>query len=109
MIDSPCRWFRFRLSTIFVLVAIAAWLMACQPFYRFDECSYYLNGAEYEAKFRPFEEITILISQFELGHITPDTSTEVYSISFNRDLCWPILALFAFIAWKGAWAIVARR
>ncbi|MGE0536599.1 MAG: hypothetical protein AB7O68_16635 [Pirellulales bacterium] len=47
---TPMRWFRFRLSTVLILTAIAAWWMASLPFW---------DPASYKASLRPNPLLTL--------------------------------------------------
>ena len=96
----PRPWFRFRLSTILVLTAIAAWAMACRP--------YLITTTEHVVKSRlqlsgyqpiPGEEMPVA------GYIGFDEARTI----INSELLWPALAFAAFLAWKVGWAVVARR
>jgi hypothetical protein len=96
MITSRHRWFQFRLSTWFVLVAILGWAMACRP---------------------------LIVSTFEVADTKPvgrvgaiplvvnlhQTMWTVHHDELNPGLKWPILALAAFVAWKAGWAVQHRR
>jgi hypothetical protein len=121
----PRRWFQFRLSTWFVLVAILGWAMACWPFY-------WHEITHYSAPMRARDERTALgvfvgrsnsadytdwiHKQREafLTHGFPASSFPRTSYVEGRDIVnpatrWPVLALAAFLAWKAAWAVVERR
>jgi hypothetical protein len=74
------RWFRFRLSTVLILTAIAAWGMACPL----------------------FETVTIFQRRQMIVSGTP-----IRRLSEPGIL--PIAALAAFLAWKAAWAVFERR
>ncbi|MGE0535985.1 MAG: hypothetical protein AB7O68_13480 [Pirellulales bacterium] len=97
------RWFQFRLSTWFVLVAILAWVMALWPY--FDE-------------FEVLVELTKATVRPSTGWIDPP-----YDIPYGglgqflwfwklklsvEQLEWPAVALAAFLAWKAAWALGPR-
>jgi hypothetical protein len=92
------RWFRFRLSTVLILTAIAAWGMACRPWY-------------------PWMRPTVVIAN-EVGwevcepppQLQPWQSPQYWAVRrINRQLLWPALALAAFLFWKAAWVVVERR
>lgn len=76
----PKRWFRFRLSTVLILTAIAAWAMACPL----------------------FETVTVFQRRQMIVSGTPIRRLSELGIL-------PIVALAAFLAWKATWAIIERR
>ena len=88
---SPRRWFQFRLSTWFVLVAILAWAMTCRPYYTF------IDGW-----WKHMDERGSTWSRGPLP-ISPD------EVRMNPQLVWPALALATFLTWKAAWAVIERR
>lgn len=77
---SKRRWFRFSLSTIFVLVTIAAWTMAIRPHIVVESSPWPIRDANGQTLW--------------LGPV-PDRHHP------NRDLFYPALALATFVAWKG--------
>jgi len=86
----PRRWFQFRLSTWFVLVAILGWAMACRPWW---------------------------VNEFDIDESSPrlvtgDITQGIYLVDkshVNGQLLQPASALAVFLAWKAAWAVVERR
>jgi len=116
------RWPRFKLSTILVLVGIAAWAMACRPTLDW--------GITTVPDSRPPGRAGIAIqTNFTSGYLvipdlpetTFDNTAIVWFGSANRTLTtrwisvtpksagWPLLALAAFLTWKLGWVIVGRR
>ena len=81
------RWFRFRLSTVLILTAIAAWAMACWPSY-----------GDLWIRFAKRPQIPPIPTPFWI--FAPAATV--------GDILWPALALLAFLAWKVAWAIGPR-
>ena len=93
------RWFRFRLSTVLILTAIAAWGMACWPWVLTTERLVYPWGGGVNDFIPP---------DYWYGReLPPLTPKKVHSI--NWQLGWPSLALIVFIIGKAAWAVVERR
>jgi hypothetical protein len=87
------RWFQFRLSTWFVLVAIIAWAMTCRPYY-------------WEIFGSTIEPASIGFNDADPYHLN-EPSRE-HRKKFNPSLRWPALALTAFLTWKAAWAVGPR-
>ncbi|MGD9645047.1 MAG: hypothetical protein AB7U73_05000 [Pirellulales bacterium] len=75
------RWFRFKLSSVLILTAILAWAMATRPYWFWIQMPPDPNGP---------------VGKHD-------------AIRFNSDFAWPALALLAFLVWKAAWAVAARR
>jgi hypothetical protein len=109
------RWFQFSLSTLLILTAIAAWVMAIRPY----------TVRKTELIFTPHGESPRVISTFAGCYGDPDSdewlqagakipqpspgSYEIATSNFpNRRLAWPALALVCFVAWKSGRAIVER-
>jgi hypothetical protein len=88
------RWFQFRLSTWFVLVAILGWAMVVRE-----------TTHTYEV--RAFDAYR-LRSKRDL-RVSYDSKRDVTTISYRQwrpdAMAWPALALVAFLSWKAAWAI----
>ena len=79
------RWFRFRLSTVLILTAIAAWGMALRPLF-------------------------VSVKPGYKGHFVAVPAGPYFTaVVPNPNLKWPALALAAFLAWKAAWAVAERR
>jgi len=106
------RWFQFRLSTWFVLVAILCWAMAIRPW-----ATWYTEQGVVrtfgEPKL-PFGARVVWIHGPDEGPpdaaaIPPAHLWERNILRVNPRLAWPALALAAFVAWKVAWAVVERR
>ncbi len=92
----PRRWFQYRLTTWFVLVAILAWAMLQRPFLvtSWDQLS----------------TRKILGQGVGGGVLVGAVVVEVHSL--NPALLYPALALAAFVGWKAAraiWRRVVRR
>ena len=110
MADPPKRrWFRFKLSTVLILTAIAAWAMACRPdpgLVYYDTAS----GREFVAGHFPND---FGDDGYWTFSIVSSKSTAVRHLQVflgpNPELAYPTLALVAFLAWKAAWAVVERR
>ena len=94
------RWFQFRLSTWFVLVAILGWAFAVRPVVVFDYHTAILGDP---VDHRPRFWIGI---NWGMGARYDFKTLEFGPIP---DLLWPVLALAAFLAWKAACAVVERR
>ena len=75
------RWYQFRLSTVLILIAIAAWAMALPA---------YVPGPP------------------KMSDIWPIPAGRPIELQLNRDLVWPTIALAAFLLGKAARAIVER-
>lgn len=90
------RWFRFRLSTVLILTAIAAWGMALQ-----------LPGIEFTR--RPYPPPHVPSSVHFHVFVFAENGT-CYRVFWHIQLRWallgPVAALTAFLAWKAAWAVV---
>lgn len=101
------RWFQFRLSTWFVLVAILAWAMGLRPrgyVQVYDNPKVLLHRGWWPGPEHP--DYFQLVLQSAQAH-----SFRGIAIGFgpNPAIVYPFLALAAFVGWKGAWAIVERR
>lgn len=83
----PRRWFQFRLTMWFVLVAILAWAMIQWPWWYM-----HLDG----------------VIDVELPGKGGTHRTVLESRRPNPALLYPALALAAFVGWKAAWAIGRR-
>jgi len=117
--DSPTeakrlRWPRFKLSTILVLVAILAWAMSIRPRWIDGMESWrQITHAEY------MQRLEVSLNARRLPEwqrpprpimaMTGPPSFYIEEPGPNPKLKWPLLALAAFLTWKWAWAIVARR
>jgi hypothetical protein len=114
------RWFQFRLSTWFVLVAILAWGMVARPLLDFDASSLLIEGSlarglsmsaylDYPIETlrgddRDADNVCLAVEWTTRGDVY------VYWLAIVPKYgAWPILALVAFLAWKAAWAVVACR
>ena len=81
------RLFSFTLRTLFVVVTVLAWGLACQPYV--------------VTKFGPPDESVILAGMV--------ASTVVPYRCPNPKLAWPAMTFVAFIGWKTFWRIRQRR
>jgi hypothetical protein len=101
------RWLRFRLSTILVLMAIAAWTMAVDLRLDVEHRveAYSPPSPPRSGKYKNSWETRFTIWSFNGSTI----QNESWRIDVNPAIKWPALALAAFLAWKGARAFVARR
>ncbi|MBX9788880.1 MAG: hypothetical protein K2Y37_08175 [Pirellulales bacterium] len=99
-------WFRFRLSTVLILTAIAAWGMPL------------CERSPVLVMTRPTTGEFIEIDHF-LGHSNEIEKMQIqfprwqpsveYRLVVDARMIQPTLALFAFLAWKAAGAVVERR
>ena len=103
------RWFQFRLSTWFVLVAILGWAMATRPYYGWFVSRQ--SGTVVQVR---------AIATEQTGRFSFKSTTRGYDAAgadawlesrqqFNPRLKWPALALATFLAWKAVWAAIACR
>ncbi len=117
------RWFQYRLSTWFVLVAIACWVMAIWPTRRIYHgragatvdsmrgvaVSLFLDTGKLQKLARnrgasESDEYTLYLV------VMTKASKDVYMISFGpKRIQWPALALAVVCAWKGPWLRRERR
>ena len=97
------RWFQFRLSAWFVLVAILAWAMTCRPLYVVGEGVIEVSRGEFVANW-----IDLHYGAFEMDDGSLRYFRKFEHRGLNQRLYWPALALAAFLAWKAAWAIGPR-
>jgi hypothetical protein len=99
------RWFRFHLSTVLILTAIAAWAMACRPYFVYETIHaghWSLGDAE-----RPGWVVAI----GSYGHPNQTSATDTgYLLYFGPkpSLAYFIVALATFLAWKAAWIVGPR-
>lgn len=88
------RWYHLRLSTIVILVLIAAWACSCQP--QFTVTTFSVGDTSDPP-----------LSQLPWSN--PAALFENTAVAFNPLLIWPLLTLAAFLTWKIGWAIAGRR
>jgi hypothetical protein len=96
------RWFQFKLSTWFVLAGILAWALAQIPLWsEIDELIVLI-----ETSVEPYG-----FGGIKMPRVLGITETVWYwkLTTILTKLRWQLLALLAFVAWKAAWLIVARR
>lgn len=100
------RWFQFRLTTWFVLVAILAWAMLLGP--KADRVFIYRL---YHNRPLPFDAYSVKqfknIGEYSFGSKS-FTKSEITRSVINPAHFYPALALAAFIGWKVAWAMQRR-
>jgi len=116
------RWFRFRLSTVLILTAIAAWGMSTRPSIRcgsMHEVTTWdglgVNGLRIGILFDYMDRMIdedaeqsddiLAYAEFDIR----DEMRLYWLALLPRKAIWPGLALAAFLAWKAAWAVVQRR
>jgi hypothetical protein len=116
MPSPPRRRFQFSLSTVLILIAIVAWVLATRPY----------TVARTQLRFTPRGESPRVISIFagqygdpgsdewlQASAKIPQPSPGGYEIASrnlpNPRLIWPGIALVGLIAWKAGWAMAARR
>lgn len=93
---SRLPWPRFKLSTILVLVGIAAWMMAIKPWWTIET-----TAVPHELGAPPTTDYDAVICTFtDLEYFKDD-------LQVNSALALPALALAAFLTWKLGWAITA--
>jgi hypothetical protein len=90
----PRAQFQFRISTMFILVAILAWGMSCWPFF-LREPQLWPPGPIQPGEYVYASGGTNLRSQITMHR-------------FNPMARGPVAALAAFLAWKAAWAVGPR-
>jgi len=131
MTDSPARrrWFQFRLSTWFILVGILGLAMAARPSVHLDGAArlpqsndnYLLIGLAagqnvwrliltetFEYDSRVAESYVQSPYKFWLVWANADGWSSLH-IGASHSLMAAILALLAFLVWKVAWLVIARR
>ncbi|MBX9791118.1 MAG: hypothetical protein K2Y37_19540 [Pirellulales bacterium] len=101
MVEKPKgRWFRFRLSTVLILTAIAAWVMATRP--------WFVTYVEEQSTLATDPRLDGSQGWKGVG----DGVTWLWfreSRYPNPHLTLPALSLAAFLVWKAAWTVVERR
>ncbi len=88
------HWFRFRLSTWFVLLGILCWVMALRPSLSFEHAR------------RSNVYVFALGMVFDSG---PRQDFLLVASIGPLSLLWPALALLVFLTSKAFWAIRSRR
>src|SRR5689334_5072791 len=106
MLPTLPRWLRFRLSTVLILTAIAAWGMALRPtsaIYNRDRATTTKHnaGIGFSIEWEP-----------RALHFRTTFAANPTSVVYSRllvvgpiALIWPVLALVFFLTWKSGWAI----
>ncbi|MBX9788876.1 MAG: hypothetical protein K2Y37_08155 [Pirellulales bacterium] len=108
------RSFRFRLSTVLILTAIAAWGKSLPPFLEERPVTYYRQVLEVPpgAPIAYGPEVKVRNGEpppFRHGYQTPHDSRRAWEKTLAPQLRYPLLALAAFLSWKAAWAVVEPR
>jgi hypothetical protein len=111
------RWFRFRLSTWFVLVGLAAWVMASKPVVPLSRYNATIGRSTwYFAIGWDGPEFVGPPMRPKSGHFTVTLSGtwqktyRSYEFHILTDrLIYPSLGLLVFLAWKATWAVAERR
>ncbi|MBX9788891.1 MAG: hypothetical protein K2Y37_08230 [Pirellulales bacterium] len=109
----PRRWFRFKLSTVLILTAIAAWEMSLSPYFEEGPVTYYRQVLEVPpgASIAYGPEIKVRSGEpppFRHGYQTPHVSRRMWQKTLAPQLRYPIVALVVFLAWKAAWVVGPR-
>jgi hypothetical protein len=111
------RWFRFRLSTVLILTAIAALVMAFQPAL---DWGHYGGPDDVPKSFNISVTFGLnrnpMIYGEDLDNICLELSLtgsgwgQGWWVTFGpKAACYPLAALVTFLAWKAVWAVVERR
>jgi hypothetical protein len=110
------RWFRFRLSTVLILTAIAAWGMSCRPWIKFDTAGGLIAPSVPYVPWNVRLDIDGVPDQLDSHTMTIEVTygsprrVRWWQAGYGPTrIVWPCLALAAFLAWKTAWAVVERR
>jgi hypothetical protein len=102
------RWFQFRLSTWFVLVAILAWAMTYQPWIVTETIQGRSSYIQLPSSSKSTADFESAYYQW-LGRTKPIGGPLwllTYRVDYlNPRVLGPIAALVAFLAWKAAWAV----
>ncbi len=85
------RWFQFRLSTVLILTALAAWTMVLH-----SQVSFYHDSVPV----RMGTNSSVLLG-FAINW-KPTGRSIYWQVTIGQDLMGPAVALFAFLAWKAA-------
>jgi hypothetical protein len=101
MDETPMRHlFRFRLSTVLILTALAAWAMACRPIFS----SRHFGGNSWRRGYAWALDIDV----YEIDP-NGDTSGWAFELIISPAMLYPALALAAFLAWKTTRALIEYR
>ncbi|MBX9789622.1 MAG: hypothetical protein K2Y37_11965 [Pirellulales bacterium] len=100
--QATARWFRFRLSTVLILTAIAAWAMATRPFVMLVEP----NAPKSVYRWITIPWGTIFV---EVQRSPGVVDCMRFEKVLNPQLVLVAVIFAAFLAWKAAWAVVERR
>ncbi len=105
-------WFRFRLSTVLILTAIAAWAMACWPWIVTETFQGSPSYIQLPSSIQSPADFDGAYYQW-LGRRKPIGGPLwllTYRVDYlNPRVLGPIAALAAFLAWKAAWVVIERR
>lgn len=110
------RWFQIRLSTVLILTAIAAWGMACRPWFQVIFFADTLTNQVVKSYSLGMPEKPSTLWYIQVGGqwgqdqfgIFPAVNNLYVSIG-PADLCSPFLALVGFVAVKRVWRVIQRR
>ena len=107
------RGFQFKLSTVLILTAIAAWGMSLSPYFEEAPVTYYRQVLEVPpgAPIAYGPEVKVRNGEpppFRLGYRTPHTSRRMWQKTLAPQLRYPFAALAVFLAWKAAWVVGPR-
>jgi hypothetical protein len=118
---SHWRWLRFRLSTVLVLMAIVAWMMALKPSLDVGTRRFTADS-RWDGKIIDFywtmsgeDAPENAGSRFSGGIYTRTSAVwggQVHTLRVviaPRRMIWPLALFVAFLIWKAGWAIVAWR
>ncbi|MBX9791239.1 MAG: hypothetical protein K2Y37_20145 [Pirellulales bacterium] len=107
MVERPKRrWFRFRLSTVLILTAIAAWGMACRPTLSVEYSSSTAGKAHIIGRLMPHARELWWVHCALISGPFMDYDAIDIQVGPNPELKWPVIAFFSFLVWKAAWAVV---
>jgi len=106
------RWFQFRLSTWFVLVAILVWAMTEWPYSITHRREWHHEGvpllSTHSTQAWDRQHPWPADAEHYIGNGEGGVWWTVRSRP-NPGLKWPALALALFLTWKAAWALIERR
>lgn len=117
------RWFQFRLSTWFVLIAIVAWAMALRPWGEYvvramptrpgrtDVFSAHIsrNVPQERLGLSSAGSDSNWVTDFRVYTGNPRQMRRFLAVFGPAEIVWPVLSLAVLAAWKLAWRMVDRR
>ncbi|MGE0535730.1 MAG: hypothetical protein AB7O68_12195 [Pirellulales bacterium] len=102
MAEQPTRrWFRFKLSTVLILTAIAAWAVAYRP--EVELFHDHQDGIRSVVR-GPFRwHLRVAVAEM----VSPARGDRGWAVGLNvpDGARWPLVALAALFVWKAAWAV----